>query len=160
MANKDYSGYPNRITLDIELLSSDEYPGSAFMVFDLDFPAVFGTKGKVPVKFTVNDHTYRSTIAVYDGVHMMVFNRQMREETGYKAGDRIHAILERDTDERKVEIPEDVQKAMAQAGVLELFTGKSYSHQKEHIAWINDTKKQATRERRIAKLVEVLGSNG
>lgn len=160
MSNKDNSGYPNRITLEIELLSSDEYPGSAYMVLDFDFEAIFGTKGKVPVKFTVGEHCYRSTIAVYGGVHMMVFNRQMREETGFKAGDRIRATLERDTDERKVDIPEDVHKAMAQAGVLEIFAATSYSHQKEHVAWINDTKKQETRERRIAKLIAVLKGNG
>lgn len=130
------------------------------MVFDFDFEAIFGTEGKVPVKFTVGEYCYRSTIAVYSGVHLMVFNRQMRKETGFKAGDRIRATLERDTEERKADIPEDVHKALAQAGVLELFTATSYSHQKEHVAWINDTRKQETRERRIAKLIAVLKGSG
>ncbi len=153
---KDYSAYPNKITLEIELLSSEEYPGSAYMSFDLDFEKVFGSKGKIPVVFTVNEHQYRSTIAVYNGVHMMVFNKAMREDTGYKTGDKIIATLERDQEPRKVEIPSDVQNELTQAGVMEAFAKFSYSHQKEDIAWINDTRNPETRARRIAKLISAL----
>lgn len=150
---KDYSGYPNTITLEIELLSSDEYPGSAYMIFDLDFEKVFGSKGRIPVVFSVDGHRYRSTIAVYDGVHMMVFNKTMRDETGYKAGDKITATIERDQEQRKVSIADDIKAELDRAGVREAFERYSYSHQKEDIAWIEEAKKPETRARRIAKLI-------
>lgn len=153
---KDYSAFPNIVTLDIELLSPDEYPGSAYMVFDIDFELVFGSKGKIPVKLTVDGHLYRSTIAVYSGVHMMVFNRTMREETGYKAGDKIKITIERDLEERKVDLPVDVAEALGKAEIGDKFAKLSYSHQKENIAWINDTRNPDTRARRIAKLISVL----
>lgn len=156
MKSKDYSAFPNRVEMEIELLSPEDYPGSAYMVFDLDFEAVFGTKGRVPVKFTVAGHNYRSTIAVYSGVHMMVFNRQMREETGYKAGDKISIVLERDMDLRKVELPEDVADQLKAEGVDEAFAKYSYSLQKEDLAWINDTRNPETRQRRIDKLIAKL----
>lgn len=148
--------YPNRIALDIELLSSEEYPGSAYMVFDFDLQKVFGKKGRVPVIFTVGEHSFRTSIAVYAGVPMMVFNASMRAATGYKAGDIIHAVLERDFSLRTVEIPEDVRIPLTDAGVWDIFADYSYTHKKEVMKWLNDAKKPETRARRIAKLSDKL----
>ena len=156
MGTSKQTGFPNRISLDIELLSSDEYPNSAFMQFDFDFMAVFGSKGRIPVILTVGEYKYRSTIAVYNGVHMMVFNKQMRLDTGYGAGDMVHITLERDSSKREVEIPEDVNLAIKEAGVRESFMKLSYSHRKENMDWINDAKKPETRLRRINKLIDTL----
>lgn len=156
MGTSKQTGFPNRISLDIELLSSDEYPNSAFMQFDFDFMAVFGSKGRIPVILTVGEYKYRSTIAVYNGVHMMVFNKQMRLDTGYGAGDMVHITLERDSSKREVEIPEDVNLAIKEAGVREGFMKLSYSHRKENVDWINDAKKPETRLRRINKLIDTL----
>lgn len=142
--------------MDIELLSSDEYPNSAYMVFTFDFMAVFGSTGRVPVIVTVGEHSYRSTIAVYNGVHMMVFNKQMRQETGFKAGDMVHITLERDVDKREVPIPDDVSGSLKKAGVWDAFLKYSYSHQKESVDWINEAKKAETRSRRINKLIDSL----
>lgn len=155
---KDYSAFPNIITLQTTLLSSEEYPGSAYFVFDFDFEAIFGTKGRIPVWLTVDGHRYRSSIAVYSGVHMMVFNATMRQETGYKAGDTITITLERDTQIRKIDLPEDVKSVLAAKDVLRVYEKYSYSHQKEALDWINDAKKTETRQRRIEKLADKLFS--
>lgn len=153
---KDFSSYPNEISLNAKLQHAPEYPGSAFFVFDFDIEAIFGTKGRVPVCLIVDGHRFRSTIAVYSGVHMMVFNKQMREATGYNAGDIIPITLIRDMEERKVEIPDDVQAALASKDLTETFAKYSYTLQKEAIALINEAKKPETRIRRIAKLIERL----
>ena len=87
---------------------------------------------------------------------MMVFNANMRRDTGYKAGDKIHITLERDSELRRMEIPPDVKVPLMEEGVWDEFEKYSYSHQKETMDWINDTKKQETRLRRIAKLVDKL----
>lgn len=156
---KDYSSYPNQITLETTLQNSEEYPGSAYFVFDFDFEAVFGSKGRIPVWLVVEEHRFRSTIAVYSGVHMMVFNATMRQETGYKAGDRITITLIRDTEVRKIELPDDVKAHLTEKKVLSAYEAYSYSHQKEAMDWINDAKKPETRIRRINKLVENLGGH-
>lgn len=144
------------ISLDIDLLATDEYPTSAYMVFDFDVKAVFGTKARVPVKLCVDGHTFRTSLAPMGGTHMAVFNKQMRDATGYNAGDRIHIRLELDTEERRVDVAEDVSDALKYAGVWDTFVKYSYSHQKETMDWINDAKKPETRSRRIMKLCESL----
>ncbi len=143
------------ISMDIELLATDEYPGSAYFV--IDAKTLFGTKARVPIKLYVDGLVFRTSLAPMSGTHMAVFNRQMRESTGFKAGDVIHVLIELDKEERKVEVPADVETALREHGLLESFGKFSYSHQKEVMDWINDAKKPETRARRIAKLCEKYG---
>ncbi len=153
---KDLSAFPQRIELDIELGYSAEYPNSAFISCSFDVYPIFGSKARIPVKLTVDGHVFRSSLAPMGGTHMMVFNKQMRDATGYKAGDRIHIILERDSEPRIVEIPDDVRTALLANRTWEKFQKYTYSHQKETMDWINDTKNPETRSRRIAKLADNL----
>ncbi len=150
---KNLSDFPQLISLDIELGYSQEYPNSAYMDFDFEAYKIFGSKARIPVKLTVDGHIFRSSLAPMGGRHMMVFNHEMRVATGYKAGDLIHIILERDTEPRIVDIPDDVKAALEKNDVLEILSDFSYYHQKEFMDWINNAKKQETRLRRIAKLI-------
>lgn len=155
---KDYSAYPNRICLDVTLQHAPEYPGSAFMVFDFDVPAVFGTKGRVPVVLSIDGKRFRRSLSRYAGEYMMVFNAELRDATGYRAGDTIQITIERDIDPRVVELPNDVSDALDAAGLRDAWNAWSYSHQKEDMAWIDDAKRPETRQKRIAKLIEVLST--
>jgi hypothetical protein len=146
------TGFPNRIERVFELQRSDEYPSSAFISCDFDVSAVFGAKGRIPVKARIGDHVFRSSLFPMGGIHMMVFNLQMRQATGYKAGDRVFIVLERDSDPRTIEFPVDVMEACRTAGVWDILEAYSYSHKKEILDWINDAKKEETRRRRLAKL--------
>ena len=152
---KDYSAFPNLIELDVLLRHAPEYPGSAFMVFDFDVPAVFGSK-RVPVVMTIDGKQFRRSLSLYSGAYMMVFNAELRDATGYRAGDTIHIKIERDTAERVVSLPDDLASALAEAGLLEIWKKWSYSHQKEDLAWIEEAKRPETRQKRIAKLLEKL----
>ncbi len=80
----------------------------------------------------------------------------MRERTGYKAGDRIQVLIERDFEPRVVELPQDVAQALKTARLLDKWQTWSYSHQREDIAWIEEAKRPETRQKRIAKLLEKL----
>jgi len=144
---------PNRVELDILLQSTDEYPSSAFIVCEFDVYAVFGSKGRIPVIVKVGSHQFRSSLAPMSGSHMMVFNREMRDATGFKAGDRVHMILERDVQDRQVDVPEDVKAAIEADGKWEAFITQSYTHKKEQMLWINEAKRPETRQRRIEKLL-------
>jgi hypothetical protein len=146
---------PDKLETDIILGYSDEYPSSSFLEFDTELMLrVFGSKGRIPVKLMVDGHVFRSSLVSMAGKHMMVFNKQMREVTGYKALDKVHIILERDTEPRIVEIPEDVREVLIANDVWDTLDQYSYSHKKEVMDWINDTKNPETRKRRIAKLAE------
>lgn len=156
MKQKDFSNYPNRISLEVELKSEPQYPNSAYIVFDFDVEAVFGTKGGIPVVMTIDGKKFQRNLARYAGEYMMVFNKELRDETGYRAGDRVQILLERDQEERRVQIPEDIMDVMRETGVLPAWEKQSYSHQKEHIDWVLDAKKDETKERRIDKLINLL----
>ncbi len=155
----DFSAYPNKIILEQELLHEPQYPGSAFMIFDIDTQAVFGSKGRIPVVITIDGKQFLRNLARYAGELMMVFNAEMRDATGYKAGDKIKMIIERDLEPRKVELPEDVRAALDAAGLIAKWEKWSYSHQKEDIAWINEAKRPETRSKRVEKLVSTLQSD-
>lgn len=153
---KNYDAFPNKISLDVPLLRSDEYPTSAYMIFDFDVPAIFGTKGRVPIVITIDGKKFRRSLARYAGAYMMVFNAELRDATGYKAGDTVHMTLERDSEPRVASVPDDVLKAISSAGLTAVWEKYSYSHQKEDVAWIEDAKKPETRANRIAKLIAKL----
>lgn len=153
---KNYGAFPNKISLDVPLLRSDEYPTSAYMIFDFDVPAIFGTKGRVPIVITIDGKNFRRSLARYAGAYMMVFNAELRDATGYKAGDTVRMTLERDTEPRVASVPDDVREAISSAGLTEVWEKYSYSHQKEDVAWIEDAKKPETRANRIAKLIAKL----
>jgi hypothetical protein len=153
---QDYSSYPNSICLEAELLHEPKYPGSAFLIFDFDVEAIFGSKGRIPVIMTIDGKRFHRNLAKYAGEYMMVFNKELRDETGYKAGDKIQILLHRDFAERVIELPGDILEMLRAAGVLPAWEKQSYSQQKEHLAWILEAKKDETKQRRINKIVDTL----
>lgn len=118
--------------------------------------------GKRPkVKVTVNGFTYRSTVAPYSGdVYMLPLSQDKREAAGVKAGDAVEVTLELDTEPRTVDVPEDLQAALAEKdGALEAFDALSYSKRKEFVRQVTEAKAQETRTRRIAAIVAQLGAS-
>jgi len=148
------------IEFDVTLWTPEDYPNSAVITFPYDVAEVFGTKARIPVRFNVDGHVFRSSLAPMGSCgHIIPFNKEMRDKTGYKAGDTIHVSLERDTEPRVVAVPEDVSAALkAVPEAQAAFSAQSYSHQKEHIDWITEAKKPETRSKRISKLIEVLSA--
>jgi len=147
----------DKIEFDVKLFAPEDYPNSAAIVFPYKAVDIFGTKGRIPVKFTVGEHTFRSSLAPMGGCHMMVFNLEMRTKTGFKAGDTIHISMEKDTEPRTVDIPEDVTNDIStDENAFHTFMKYSYSHKKEVMDWINDAKKPETRQKRIQKLLDTL----
>lgn len=65
--------------------------------------------------------------------------------------------LPEDKEERIVIVPNDVQELLNQNEKAKEFYDKmSYTYKKEYIHWIDDAKKEETRERRKVKMIEML----
>lgn len=114
-------------------------------------------KGKrPPVKVTINDHTYRSSVASMDGKFMVGVSAEQREAAGVAAGDDLEVEIELDTEPRTVDVPPDLAEALAQdAAAGQFFEGLSYSNKQRHVLAINGAKTDETRQRRIAKAVSM-----
>jgi hypothetical protein len=82
-------------------LNGDESRKDASASFTLPFDTreVWG-KAKVPVKVTINDYSWRSTVGNRGGVQYIVVNAAARRGAGVKAGDFVTIGLEPDTEKR------------------------------------------------------------
>jgi len=132
-----------------------EARGSGSLVeVPLDVRAVFG-QARPPVKATVNGHTFQSTIAVYGGKYYLGLNREVRGAAGVDVGDVLTIDLERDADERTVELPDDLDAAL-DASTRATFDRLSFTHRREYVRWIEEAKREDTRKRRVANAVQML----
>lgn len=113
-----------------------------------------GAGKKPPVRVTIGEYSYRSTIASMGGIFLLPFSSEHRKATGLGAGDEITVELELDDAPRVVEVPEDLKAALDQnAAVLQAFEKLSYSNKQRMVLGIAEAKTEDTRQRRIAKAV-------
>ena len=143
------------------LIRKNDRVNSGYIDFPFDVRKEFGGKGRVKVKALIDGHPYRGSLVKMGGdCHLLGITQQLRKETGKNPGDTVHVVLEEDTDERIVETPEDLLELLKKEPVLlEFFNGLSYTHRKEYVKWIVESKKDETRKNRLIKAVELLKKN-
>jgi hypothetical protein len=123
----------------------------------VDVPECFGTRARVPVRGTINGHPYRSSLSPCAGRHMMPVNKLLLAGAGAQPGDIVDVVMERDEEERTVEAPPLLKKALAKNRNAQANWQKlSFTHKKEMALAILGAKQEETRARRLAKVVEVL----
>ena len=137
------------------LLEKHESSDATGITIPFDVEKVFGAK-RVPVKVSINGAENRSTIMRMDGKYMMVVPKKFRDAAGIKAGEIIRVEMEKDTEPRVVEVPEDLSKALKISNLQDVWEKLSYTHQKEYAQAIKKAKREETRERRIEKTIEHL----
>jgi bifunctional DNA-binding transcriptional regulator/antitoxin component of YhaV-PrlF toxin-antitoxin module len=112
------------------------------------------TNKRAPLKVTVNGHTYQSTAVGVGGECRVVFPIADRLAAKAKAGQIVKVTLQLDSGYREVEMPKELAKALKAAGLTMDFANLSYSKRKEHARQIAEAKGEATRDRRILKVIE------
>jgi len=122
-----------------------------------DVVEVFGTRARVPVRGTINGFPFRSSLVPMGGCHLMPVNKAMREGAGVKAGDTVNVVMERDEGERIVEVPPLLKKELAKSKTAQANWEKlSFTNQKEIALSIRGAKQEETRQRRLAKAMDIL----
>lgn len=131
--------------------------GGAFVTIPFDVEQVFGKK-RVKVKATLAGEPYRGSLVRMGGdCHVLGVRKDIREKAGKTYGDEIEVELEEDTEPREVSIPKDVRQALENDAEAEaIFKQLAYSHQKEYVEWIEEAKRDQTRQRRIVQMLELL----
>jgi Domain of unknown function (DUF1905)/Bacteriocin-protection, YdeI or OmpD-Associated len=116
-----------------------------------------GRGKRMPVKVTLNGYTYRSTVAVYGGRYYLPVRREVRQAARVQAGDELSIGLEYDAELRTVDLPEDLQAALAaDAAAAAGFGRLSFTRKKETVMWLADAKLPATRRRRLGQVLRML----
>jgi len=120
--------------------------------------AAFGRGKRVPVVVTIDGgYQYRNTIASMGGQFLISFNAETRAATGRGAGDDVEVRLDVDDAPRVVEVPDDLAAELARDATAKAAWDKlSFSHQRAHAESIIGAKTEATRAKRVAKVLEAL----
>jgi bifunctional DNA-binding transcriptional regulator/antitoxin component of YhaV-PrlF toxin-antitoxin module len=138
------------------LLEKHENMEAMGITIPFDVEKVFGAK-RVPVKVSINGANYRSTVVRMGGQYCMVVPKKFREAAGVKANEMITVQMERDTEPRIVEPPEDLANALDNnLKARDIWEKLSYTHKKEYVLAIEEAKKPETRVRRLNKTIEQL----
>lgn len=118
--------------------------------------AALGAGKRPPVLVRIGDYTYRSTVSAMGGRALISLPKAHRDAAGLSAGDAVTVSLELEVGPRPVPVPPELAAALRDAGLAEAFERLAYSKRKEHARQVTEAKTDATRERRIAKVLEVL----
>ena len=138
-------------------LEGIERSSVAWLNAPFDVAEVFGTRARVPVRGTINDFPFRSSLMPMGGCHGMAVNKIIRDGAGVKPGDTVSVVLERDEAERTVEPPPALKRALAKSKAAQANWQRiSYTHKKEMAKSITEAKQEATRTRRLAKVMDIL----
>jgi hypothetical protein len=131
--------------------------GGAFVDVPFDVEMEFGSK-KPKVKAMIEGVPYRGLLVrMGTECHMLIVLKGIREQIGKTFGDEITVSVEPDTEPRVIEIPAELKKAFrAEKEAKAFFDKLSYTHQKEYVRWVEDAKKEETRQNRILKTIEML----
>jgi len=116
-----------------------------------------GSGRRPAVKVTINGYTYRNTVAVLGGVYMVGVSAEHRAGAGVAGGDEVDVDVELDTAPREVAVPADFAAALdAEPNARSTFDGLSYSNKSWHVLQVTGANTDETRQRRIAKSVDLL----
>ena len=133
---------------------------AAAVVLDEAAAAAIGEGAKrFPVLATVNGYSWRTTVTRMGGEFLLGLNRSVREGAGVEPGDTVEVELALDTAPREVELPDALVTALAgNPAARAAFDALAFTHRKEYARWIAEAKRDETRERRVAKALEMLAA--
>ena len=135
----------------------EKWPEAACVLFPYDVNESFGTRGQVKIKATFDGVPYRGSLSNMGMGHMVILRKDVRAKVGKYHGDTVHVTVQRDTEERIVEVPEALKNAFKLNPEAEAFyNALSYTNRKEYARWIDTAKREETKERRLNKTIEML----
>ncbi|MCL3860970.1 YdeI/OmpD-associated family protein [Actinotalea sp. K2] len=121
-----------------------------------DVLVALGQGRRPPVRVTVGDHTYRSTVATMGGRTLISLSAENRSAAGVAGGQDVEVEVEVDLEPRTVDLPAELAEALAEAGAQDAFSALSPSRQKAHALAVQGAKTDETRRRRIDAVLTAL----
>lgn len=113
--------------------------------------------GKRPaLRIAVGDYAWESSVGTMAGRHLISLSKAHREASGLAPGQTVDVRVEVVDGPREVVVPDALQSALVEHDLAEAFGRLSFSARKEHARQVADAKTDATRERRVAKVLDAL----
>ena len=132
-------------------------PAAAVVLDDAHVQQLGEGAKRFPVRATINDYTWRTSVARMRGEFLVGLSKQVRADAGVQAGDEVTVELALDTEERTVDVPEALAGALAaDPAAAERYGAMAFTHRKEYARWIAEAKREETRERRVAQALEMI----
>ena len=145
-------------TFQTTLIATGPKGAWTYISIPFDVHQVFGSRARVSVKGTINGFAFRNSLMPEgDGTHRMMVGKDMQAGAKASPGDTVKVTLERDDEERPVDIPVELAAALKTskpAGAF--FASLTPSQKRDYSGWIAAAKQEATRASRAAKAVEML----
>lgn len=131
-------------------------PAAAILLTDEQVSSL-GAGKAFPVAVTIDGRTARLRLARMGGENMIGFSKAVRSDLGVEIDQEVDAVIRVDAAERTVEVPPPLAAALdADPALRAAFDALSPSARKEHARSVAEAKQDATRDRRIEKIVAAL----
>jgi hypothetical protein len=116
-----------------------------------------GSGRRPAVTVTIKGYTYRNTVAVMGAEYWVGVSAEHRAGAGVVGGEEVDVEMALDTAPREVDVPPDLAAALdAEPAARATFDALSYSNRSWHVLQVAGAKTDETRQRRIARSVEML----
>jgi hypothetical protein len=135
--------------------------GIHFVVIPQRVSRAVGRRGPVPVIALVNGGkgvrvgVRASIVPTGGGRHRLQLNAEVRAEAGITLGDRVDVVLRVDHDPEVDPPPPDLAEALEESGMTDVFGRLPAGLRRRVLRWIEEAVADRTREKRIARTVEV-----
>jgi len=135
--------------------------GGAAVRVPPDVATALGGLKQMRVVGTLDGRDFRSSTMPYRGGLYMGVHKATREAAGVVVGDEIEIVLRRDTSPRTLEIPPELEEALAAEPELRArFERLSFSHRREYVDAIAEAKRPETKARRLEAALDYLRGLG
>jgi hypothetical protein len=143
------------LTITSELVTHG--PAAAFVLDDEQVADLGEGAKRFPVRVTVNGTTLRLSVARMGGEYLIGFSRANRAAAGLEPGDAATITLELDDSPREVDVPPALAEALtANAAAHAAFEKLAFTHRKEFARWVQEAKREETRDRRVTETLAML----
>jgi hypothetical protein len=132
--------------------------GGAYVVLPPEVLAALGGGSRFRVTGSLDDVRFESsTMAMGGGQVCLGVHKATRQAAGVQIGDTVTLEVERDERPRRLDIPQDLQAALAtDPAAATAFDRLAFTHRREYVEWITGAKRAETRARRIAQTLDRL----
>ncbi|MFZ1916110.1 MAG: YdeI/OmpD-associated family protein [Terriglobales bacterium] len=123
-----------------------------------DAAKIFGVRGQIKVKGTINDFSFRSSLFPSgEGGHILLVNKRMQKGARVTAGASAGFEIELDTEERVATIPEPLERILAgDRHFRRWYDQLNHSTRSEIARWVSEPKSAEARGRRSEQIAERL----